>query len=63
MAICANAPWLSDLVSELYAELQVLDPNMGGLDLSFCIINKAPSAWAIWWEKLEKHEKTLQMDK
>jgi len=47
MAICANAPWLSDLVSELYAELQVLDPNMGGLDLSFCIINKAPSAWAI----------------
>jgi len=40
MAICANAPWLSDLVSELYAELQVLDPNMGGFDLSFCIINK-----------------------
>lgn len=40
MAICANSPWLADLVSELYAELQLLDQSIVGSDLVFFIINK-----------------------
>eukprot|EP00435_Cladocopium_sp_Y103_P059233 s1102_g21.t1 len=40
MAICANSPWLADLVSELYADLQSLDPSIVGIDLVFFIINK-----------------------
>ena len=44
MAICANSPWLADLVSELYAELQLLDQSIVGSDLVFFIINKVPEA-------------------
>ena len=44
MAICANSPWLADLVSELYADLHSLDPSIVGIDLVFFIINKVPKA-------------------
>ena len=44
MAICANSPWLANLVSELYADLHSLDPSIVGTDtdLVFFIINKVP---------------------
>eukprot|EP00434_Breviolum_minutum_P011216 symbB.v1.2.009897.t2/scaffold639.1/size181572/18 len=44
MAICANAPWLSDLVSELYAELQVLD----FLNVYLVMILLARSSFTLW---------------
>ena len=44
MAICANSPWLADLVSELYTELQSLDQSIVAIDLVFFIINKVPEA-------------------